>query len=277
MKHAPGVDSATHRAQAPRVPEGDTVLRAAARLRAALLDEPIVRFEANDPTLTRERVGHRVVDVRARGKNLLFAFDDGWLLHSHLLMSGSWHVYRAGERWQRPRERMRVALHTARSVAVGFDLPVARFVRDVRAVPTLARLGPDLLAGGSIDEVVLRLRANAALPVGVALLRQSLVAGIGNVYKSEVLFLERVSPFVRLDALDDERLRAILERARTWLGRNLDGRPRRTRLGEGGRHWVYRRGGEPCFVCGTPVRMRRQGEEARSTYFCPECQSVAER
>jgi endonuclease-8 len=257
------------------VPEGDTIYRAARRLHAALVGRALVRFQG--PPLTASRVGRVVVDVRSRGKNLIVAFDDGLLLCTHLLMSGSWHVQRLGEPWRKPAARATVVMENDAWAAVGFDLPIARFARSEAHVPRLARLGVDLLSEAPIDVALPRLRALGDVPIGVALLRQQAVAGIGNVYKSEVLFLERVDPFGPLSAFDDGALRRVLERARTSMRQNLGGGRRTTRRGEGGRHWVYDRSGAPCFMCGTPIRMRRQGDDGRSTYWCPECQPSVSR
>jgi len=255
------------------VPEGDTIFRAARRLHAALVGRSLVRFEG--PPLTASRVGRVVVDVRSRGKNLIVVFDDGLLLCTHLLMNGSWHVQGVGQPWRRPATRASVVMENDAWTVIGFDLPIARFARSEAHVPHLARLGVDLLSDAPIDVALPRLRALGDVAIGVALLRQHAVAGIGNVYKSEVLFLERVDPFASLSTFDDATLRRVLERARTSMRGNLGGRPRITRRGEGGRHWVYGRSGAPCFVCGTLVRMRRQGEDGRSTYWCPECQPSA--
>jgi endonuclease VIII len=255
------------------VPEGDTIFRAARRLHAALVGRPIERYETALPALRRDLRGRVVVDVRSRGKNLLFELDDGLLLHTHLLMRGSWHVYRPGEPWRKPRERMSIALHTHEWVGVAFDLPVARFVRAESDAPMLRALGPDLLDPAVDLRLVLpHLRAHEGLPLGVALMRQHIVAGIGNVYKSEVLFLEREDPFRAVAERDDETLLRVLSRARTLLARNLGGRARVTRRRYEGRLWVYDRAGKPCFTCGELVRMRRQGEDGRSTYLCPACQ-----
>lgn len=257
------------------VPEGDTIFRAARRLHTALVGRALVRFDG--PPSTASRVGRVVVDVRSRGKNLIVAFDDGLLLCTHLLMNGSWHVQRVGEPWRKPTTRATVVMENDAWSVVGFDLPIVRFARSEAHVPQLARLGVDLLSETPIDVALPRLRALGDVPIGVALMRQQAVAGIGNVYKSEVLFLERVDPFASLSTFDDATLRRVLERARTSMRENLGGRRRITRRGEGGRHWVYDRSGAPCFVCGTFVRMRRQGDDGRSTYWCPECQRSAPR
>lgn len=252
------------------MPEGDTIFRAARRLHTALVGRPLSRFDG--PPITIPRVGRVIVDVRSRGKNLIVGFDDGLLLCTHLLMNGSWHVHRPDEPWRKPSTRATVVMQNDAWVVIGFDLPIARFARSEAHVPHLARLGVDLLSDAPLESALPRMRALGAVPIGVALMRQHAVAGIGNVYKSEVLFLERLDPFAPLAAFDDATLLRVLERSRTLMRANVGGGRRTTRRGEGGRVWVYGRSGETCFVCGTLVRMRRQGDDGRSTYWCPECQ-----
>ncbi len=222
--------------------------------------------------------GRTVEAVESRGKNLLIRLDDGRVLHTHMRMTGSWHVYRPGERWQRPARQARVVLETARYVAVCFSAPVVELLTPggERRHPALSRLGPDVLSTGfDRDEARRRLRARGELPVGEAILAQDALAGIGNIYKSETLFLCGADPFRRIRELSDAELDRIVERARVLMSANLGAGPRSTRGGAGGspRLWVYRRSGRPCRRCGTTIRMRRQGTDARSTYWCPRCQS----
>jgi endonuclease-8 len=191
-------------------------------------------------------------------------------------MSGSWHVYRPGERWQRPRRQARVVLATSEFVTVCFDAPVVRLLRPEAAARDrrLAALGPDVLAA-EFDraEARRRIRGLEGLPIGEALLRQAAVAGIGNVYKSETLFLCRQDPFAPADGLSDRSLDLLLDTSRRLMLASLRGGPRATRPSlTRERTWVYGRRGRPCRRCGTPIRMRRQGLEARSTYWCPGCQ-----
>jgi endonuclease-8 len=254
------------------MPEGDTILRAARTLGRALEGRRILRSEGAD---VEERT---VTRVEARGKNLLVHFDDGRSLHTHMRMTGSWHIYRPGERWQRPASRARVVLETDAYVAVCFDAPVARMLAaggERRDAP-LANLGPDIL-GPAFDAgaAMARLRLLGELPIGEALVAQSAVAGIGNVYKSETLFLCGVDPFRPVRDLADDALSRILAKARELMQASVDGRipsAERRALGRGGRAWVYLRSGRPCRRCGTAIRMRRQGEAGRSTYWCPSCQ-----
>jgi endonuclease-8 len=229
--------------------------------------------------------------VRSIGKHLLIELSGDLVLRTHMRMSGSWHVYRPGERWYRGRSAMRIVIGTQEYVAVAFDVPVAEFLTGpaMRAHAELGRLGPDLL-GDRYDarEALARLRALGGAAIADALLDQRAVAGVGNVFKSEVLFLCRVNPAVRVGALSDETLRAIVGRARTLLAANVTdtsrdgigtyaGLRRTTRRSDpGARLWVYGRRGQPCRQCGTPVASAKQGVEARVTYWCPNCQAFGE-
>lgn len=265
------------------MPEGDTIFRTAEVLRAALVGRRITAARAQPrpglrrvPDLSR-LIGATVERVDSRGKHLLIGFDNGLMLRSHLRMSGSWHRYRPGEPWRRPVRQASAILETAESVAVAFNTPVVELLTDAelrRSVP-LTSLGPDLL-GREFDagEAVRRLRERDAEQLGNALLDQRAVAGIGNVYKSEVSFLERLDPWAPVRAFTDEELGAALATARRLLQANTRGGARVT-TGSGARGeglWVYGRGGRPCRRCGTIVEQGRQGELARLTFWCPRCQ-----
>jgi endonuclease-8 len=261
------------------MPEGDTIFRAARTLAKVLTGKTLTAVESPLAGIAEAGLaGRRVERVEARGKNLLVAFDDGRVLHTHMRMTGAWHVYRPGERWQRPRRQARVVLGTEDFVTVCFDAPVVRLLtaaelsRDAR----LTGLGPDLLAP-DFDRTGARtrLRELGNLAIGEAVMRQSAVAGIGNVYKSETLFLCRIDPFAPVAALSDRALDQLLEKARSLMQANLGGGTRGTRPSlTRERTWVYGRSGRPCRRCQTPIRMRRQGTEGRSTYWCPECQTA---
>jgi endonuclease VIII len=274
------------------VPEGDSIFRAARTLHRALAGHEVTRFESVLPALTRvhedSRITGRLVDsVSARGKHILMQFSGGLVLRTHMRMSGSWHVYRPGERWQRPRRDMRVVIATSAFEAVAFNVPVAEFLssRDMMRQKDLRAMGPDLL-GDAFDEAeaLRRFRARPALSIADALINQRIVAGAGNVYKSEVLFLCRVSPFAAVRDVTDDRLRAILATARKFLRANV------TTLGGGittyvgyqrtdgratdaDRHYVYGRARLPCRRCGTRIQVKAQGPNARLTYWCPTCQN----
>ena len=265
------------------MPEGDTIFRTAEVLRATLLDRRITEARAQPqpglrrvPDLTR-LVGATVTGVQARGKHLLIGFDNGLTLRSHLRMNGSWHRYRPGERWRLPQRRASAMLETAEAVAVAFDTPVVELLTDadLRRSPALTALGPDLLgAEFDLDEALRRLRERDDEQLGNALLDQRAVAGIGNVYKSEVSFLERLDPWAPVAPFDDDELAGALRTARRLLQANTRGGARVT-TGSGIRGqglWVYGRAGRPCRRCGTRIEQRRQGELARQTFWCPRCQ-----
>jgi endonuclease-8 len=273
------------------MPEGDTIFRAARTLQRALAGKTVVRFESVLPALDRVHedapVTGRTIDrVHAAGKHLLMHFSGDLVLRTHMRMNGSWHIYRPGERWLRPRRDMRVMIATSDFVAVGFNIPVAEFIagRDLKRHNELRRLGPDVLSETfAPDEAVRRLRERIDTPVADALLNQRVLAGLGNVYKSEVLFMCRVNPFTPMRALDDARVAAIVETARRVLRANVsDGlAPMTTYTGfrrttnrddPKERLWVYGRARLPCRSCGTPIQVRKQGTDARLTYWCPVCQ-----
>jgi len=271
------------------MPEGDTIHRTATRLARALVGKTIVRFESGVPELSRAKLaGRAVTAVDARGKHLAMRFDDGHVLLTHMRMTGSWHLYKAGEKWWRPAHEARVVLGVGAEegdpalVVVCFSAPVVRLVREDEAERDLAALGPDVVADRfAPDAALAELRAvGGDRPIGVAIMDQSALAGVGNVYKSEVLFAERVSPLARVADLDDATLSAVVARARALMRRNVvPGRPTRTTTSglAGARYAVYRRSGEPCPRCGAPIVRIVQGPMHRSTYYCPECQADAGR
>jgi endonuclease VIII len=272
------------------MPEGDSIFRAAQALHRALAGKDIVRFESVLPLLTRVHedhplTGRTIESVTSAGKHLLMRFSGGLVLRTHMRMNGSWHIYRAGERWQRPRRDMRVVIATKDFEAVGFNLPVAEFLTEHEATGfSRTRLGPDLLSSDfDRDEALRRLRANGRSAIADAILEQRSMAGIGNVYKSEVLFLCRINPFTDVDRLDDSQLMAAIDMARKLLHINVttelapmttySGLRRTTgRRNPSDRLWVYGRARRPCRRCGTLIESRKQGPNARSTYWCPTCQ-----
>ena len=259
------------------MPEGDTIFRAAAVLDKTLAGKTVTGWRSPLPGFVDAKLeGHSITSVEAMGKNLLIHFDDTRAIRTHLRMTGSWHLYRAGERWQRPERQARLVNEAGELVAVCFNAPVVELLRAGGAErhPELRALGPDLLkADFDPEEARRRLRARGDQTIGEALMVQAALAGIGNVYKSEVLFLMKTSPFARVDALPDATLDALVARAGELMARNLDGKPRTTRVAlTGGRTWVYGRSGSPCYRCRTLVKMRRQGLAGRSTYYCPTCQ-----
>lgn len=264
------------------MPEGDSIHNLAARLRQRLVGREVRAFEAHpiDDATAATLVGRTIVAVDARGKNLLVRFDDGRALHVHLRMLGRVRFERPRSSFYLPRRtRPQLRLAVDGAAIVGSRIPVLRLLRagtEARA-PDLARLGPDLLDPDYDEaEAVKRLLGLGKMPIGEALLVQRAIAGIGNIYKSETLFLEKTSPVTPTAALGAERLRAIVRRASALMRMNLGSGPRVTRPSmRSGRFWVYGRRGRPCFACGTPIAMIRQGAPpGRSTYHCPTCQTA---
>lgn len=263
------------------MPEGDTIFQTAAALRPLLLGQPIVAARARIPGPAIERVvGTHVTSVEPVGKHMLIRFDNGLALHTHLRMGGTWHRYAPGERWRMPAWRARVVLEVPEHVVVCFNAPVAELMED-RAVdvhPALVSLGPDLIrADFDADEAFQRLRAQPDLEIAEALLDQRVLAGIGNVFKCEVLFIESTNPWTNVGAISDDKLHGLIATAHRLLQQNATpGRPHRiTTRGHPnarGRVWVYGRANRPCRRCGAPIRVRRQGALSRPTYWCPRCQ-----
>ena len=267
------------------MPEGDTIFRAARTLNRALAGHLVIRFESPLPALTRIHedqpiTGRTIEGVAAAGKHLLMQFSGDLTLRTHMRMNGSWHIYRPGERWRHPRRDMRVVVATAQYEAVGFNIPVAEFLtkRALMRQDDLRLMGPDLLAADFDEEEALRrFRERPSASIADALINQRIVAGAGNVYKSEVLFLCRLSPFSPVSALSDEDLRRVLATARRHLRSNAADRSgaRRTtgRIDPAQRLYVYGRGRLPCRNCGAGIRVVAKGLHARLTYWCPRCQA----
>lgn len=282
------------------MPEGDTIYRTAAALRRALLGRTLTGFETSrcevEAAAARHPLpGREIAGVEARGMHLLITFSTlpprspspavgepagtAMVLHSHMRMTGSWHLYRPGEYWQKPAWLAVAVLRTEALVVPCFSAPVMELLTAWQAVrhPDLLALGPDAITEEfDAAAAVERFRRRPELPVGVALMNQRLMAGVGNVYKSEVLFIRRLSPFAPVGTLDEDQLSALVAEASRLLRLNRERGVRRTRFGleEQERLWVYGRGGEPCRVCGTPIRVTRQGLDARTTYYCPRCQGT---
>ena len=274
------------------MPEGDSLFRAARTLHRALAGHAITRFESVFPRLTRvdddRPLRGRVVErVEARGKHLLMWMTGDLVLRTHMRMNGSWHIYRPGERWFRPRHEMRILIETDAIHAVAFNVPVAEFATAATLLHTdaLRALGPDPLADTfAAEEAVRRIQSRHDVEIADALLDQTAIAGIGNVYKSEVLFVGRVHPFARVGDLATADIQRLVTIAATLMGANVregasggiatyGGLRRTTRRDDpGARLWVYGRAGKPCRRCGTPISRRKHGPHARSTYWCEKCQ-----
>ena len=264
------------------MPEGDTIWRTAARLRPALAGQTLRRFDAPRLQGDRPRPGVEVEEVEAVGKHLLVHFAGGLSLDTHMRMTGSWHLYRPGERWRKPRHLLRCRLVVPSWEAVCFSAPVVRtYRRDGLAGPLgpgddpVAHLGPDLCRTDVDLEEALRRMEEVPEPgttIAEVLLDQTVVAGIGNVYKSEVCFGCGLDPFTPVSDVPPDLRRRLLELAARLLRHNLTTTRRTTTEGGVGAVAVYGRQRQGCRRCGTPVRMVHHGAQARSTYWCPSCQ-----
>lgn len=270
------------------MPEGDTIHRAAAVLDRALAGRTVLRFESVLARLIRADAdytirGRTIERAQARGKHLLIRFSGDLVLRTHMRMHGAWHLYRPGERWQRPRRDMRILLATDAFEAVAFNVPVAELDTAREIERGLAALGPDVLDDRfDAEEAAARIAERPATAIADALLDQRTLAGVGNVYKSEALFAAGINPFTRvadLTADDLVRIATIVRRLMRANAPSSDGalppRAGRTttgRLDPSARLWVYGRTGEPCRRCGRPIQRRAQGADARATYWCARCQ-----
>ena len=258
------------------MPEGDTIHHAARRIRAVLggrvpddvrTPHPRHRFDRWPERLA----GRTVRSVDAHGKHLFIRFDGELTLHSHLRMTGSWGVYGEGARWRRAAHRAWLVIEAGGYRVVEFDGPVLELLRESRTRfdRRLSALGPDVI-GERFDreDFLRRLRAqDQSRAVGDVLLDQRVLAGIGNVWKSESCFAAHVNPWRELARLGDDEAIAIADFAHERMTRSaeLDGFSSRPRA-------VYKRAGLPCERCGTPIRSHGQGDDNRTTYWCPSCQ-----
>jgi endonuclease VIII len=277
------------------MPEGDTIFRTARNIGRALMGKPVIGFRTTFPLLMRFNddtplVGQTVDQVEARGKWLLIHFSGGGILTSHLLMNGSWHIYRHGERWQAPRFNMRIVIENSEYQAVGFRVPVARMhteqslARDLHvAQPANDVLSAEFDASAALERL-LEQRTQALADV---LLDQSVLAGVGNVFKSEICFVLGLHPFRAVGSLTREEAARTIVTAQKLLRANVledsgdlivtfRSRQRRTTNSSdpSASLWVYGRAGEPCRRCGEQIRRRIQGEDARVTFWCPLCQPM---
>jgi len=311
------------------MPEGDTIYRASRALEKALGGRVVTAFETGLAPLARVDddapiVGRTVVKVEARGKWCLIYFSarvgfgsatptsqnrnvghpvvgagpgDGGsiILVTHMLMSGSWHIYRTGEKWWMPRSKMRVAITCGEMQAVAFNVPIAEFhtERSLARSSQVPKLGPDILSEGfTVDAGIAAMTQHAQqhpeAEVGVTLLNQRVMAGLGNVYKSEVAFAAGVHPFRRMSTFTAREIERMVEASARYMRANVSegssagatgaivtysGKRRTTHaMNSSDRLWVYGREGEECRRCGATILRRMQGTQVRSTYWCPQCQ-----
>jgi endonuclease-8 len=259
------------------VPEGDTVWRSCRRLDEALAGQVLTRSEFRVPQLaTTDLAGVQVLAVLSRGKHQLFRFDNGWTLHTHFRMEGTWRIFPSGRPWSGGQEfQIRAVLATAEHEAVGYRLPVVELVPTAEEDGVVGHLGPDLLGTDwDLDEAVRRVLAQPDRTIGEALLDQRNLAGLGTLYRSELLFLQGLHPRTPVRQVRD--LRRVLQRGQQLLLANR-WRTQQSTTGDlrrGRSHYVFERPGQPCRRCRTPILTEEfgpRGQERRS-YWCPRCQ-----
>ncbi|MEU9453302.1 DNA-formamidopyrimidine glycosylase family protein [Streptomyces sp. NPDC048277] len=260
------------------MPEGDTVWQAARRLHDALAGKVLTRSDFRVPQYaTADLTGRTVLGTTPRGKHLLTRFEGGLTLHTHLRMEGAWKVYGSGERWKGgPAHQIRVILGTADRTAVGYRLQVLEFLRTGEEERAVGHLGPDLLGPDwNPERALAHLLADPVRPLGEALLDQRNLAGIGNIYKSELCFLIGATPWLPIGALPAERAAKLPHLAKRLLEANRDRPVRRTTGLRNQDLFVYGRAPRPCLRCHTPIRVADQGDGSRErpTYWCPVCQT----
>ena len=272
------------------MPEGDTIYRTAQVLKTALEGAKVQAFSARAPQMRSlgpsRLIGETISAVESRGKHLLIWFAPSDLaLHTHMRMTGSWHLYRSRERWRKPAHLARVVIEVQGWTAVCFSAPVVelRPRAEVEQHPSLASLGPDALDETTdLAEARRRLDERADWSIAEALLDQRVLAGVGTVYKCEVLFIHRVDPWTPVAQVPPATRDALLATAEELLKRNVapGSVARITTTGEGsttGRTYVYGRARRPCGRCATPIARARQGEQGRTTYWCRRCQGPGPR
>ncbi|WP_413759184.1 Fpg/Nei family DNA glycosylase [Streptomyces sp. MMBL 11-3] len=259
------------------MPEGDTVWRVTKQLHQALAGHVLTRCDLRVPKYAlTDLTGRTVLDVAPRGKHLLVRVEGGLTLHSHLRMDGGWRIYAPGERWRGgPDHQIRAILGTVGRTAVGYRLPVLELLRTADEERAVGHLGPDLLgpdwdAGAALANI----RRDPGRALGEALLDQRNLAGIGNVYKSELCFLLHVTPWLPVGRLPAEHADRLMALAKKLLDINRERLDRVTTGRSDQKLYVYGRAGRPCLRCGTRIRVADQGDGSRDrpTYWCPVCQ-----
>ena len=278
------------------MPEGDTIYRSARALAKVLVGKHVTKFDTGYAHLAavnddRPLIGRLVEKVEAQGKWLLMHFSGDLILVTHMLMSGSWHIYKTGEKWWSPKKAMRVLIEVEDWQAVAFNVPVAEFhtAASLARKSSVPKLGPDVLSEGYTADIgYAALKARAAShpddEIANVLLNQRVIAGLGNVYKSEVCFAARVHPFRLMKTISDDEMRQMADVSQRYMKANVldgsgdgiitySGNRRTTHSGrKEDRLWAYGRRGLECRRCGGVIEYRKQGPGARSTYWCPECQ-----
>ena len=262
------------------MPEGDTVYLTAKRLNDALAGRVLTTSDFRVPQLaTTDLTGRRVLEVVSRGKHMLTRVEGDLTLHTHLRMDGSWRVLRQGARWSGgPVHEVRIVLANDEWQAIGYRMPVIELMRTAGESTAVGHLGPDLLGPDWDDaEAIRRLAEHSDREIGPALLDQRNLAGIGNLYKSETLFLSGINPWTHVGDVAD--IAGVVRRAHRLLVANKDHWHQTTTgsMLRGQENWVFERAGKPCRRCGTQIKRATQAEpgrevEERITYWCPHCQ-----
>ncbi len=265
------------------MPEGDSLYRFAAKIRAPLLDQVIVDARAHGPgpvPQVHRIVGATCTGVRSQGKNVIISFDNGLALRGHLRMFGTWHVYTVGEAWTKPEREARLVLETAQAVVVNFNAPVIELLEE-RALAVhrpIAGLGPDLLADDfdpAVAFALFRAPHRAGLAIGDAIMDQTVMAGVGNIWKHETLFRCGLNPWRTVGELDDATLLDVVTTAQHLLRASV-GKSNRFELKRRPQMFTYMRGGQMCARCHTILRTAPQGLDIRHTAWCPVCQPEVE-
>lgn len=283
------------------MPEGDSVYRAARKLNTALADHNLIATDFRLPKLAAaDLTGQQIKEAVSRGKHILIRTTEGTSVRSHLKMEGEWNLYRPGEKWRGgPAHWIRVVLQTEPWTAVGYRLAMVEIVPTAEEEKLVGHLGPDLLGPGwDIEEALRRIMRDPGLSIAEALLEQTNLAGIGNFFKNEVLFLKGIWPWTATGEVED--LRGVVELAQRLLKFSAEHGPEVTTgdLRKGRKSWVMERPGNPCFRCGTLIEVTRGGSGGvaapygsdserqklrsprdnqggppeRLTYWCPHCQ-----
>ncbi len=253
--------------------EGDSIVRMARLIEAAFEEREILSAEAPNPRSPLHRtagrlVGHRLLRTETRGKHLLLHFTPELVLHAHMGMVGGWYVYRKAQRWRRPRRSAWLVIELGGIEVVEFGGPTLRLVRPVELArdSRLAGLGPDILGGpDAVGRAAANVAAAGTVQLGEALLNQRLVAGIGNIFKSEACFEAGLNPWRAVQTFEGDQVFRVLEIAARQMERGVETGRRPGR--------IYRKSGEPCSGCGGRIRSRGQGDDNRITYWCPACQA----